>query len=115
MDHEAGFIQVKVCCNSLDKNEPCNWKSLDAWKKKPPRRLATYKIRCFIFQCSGIQCASGEEAKTYVSVFDHDVNNNQTIVKEGANPVIREIIDVWASMTNLEGNNAPPILINVWD
>ena len=48
-DHEAGMIQMKFSINDKAKNGPVEFKSFDAWKKPPPRRLGSKKIRCFIF------------------------------------------------------------------
>ena len=48
-DHEAGMIQMKFSINDKAKNGPMEFKQFDAWKKPPPRRLGSKKIRCFIF------------------------------------------------------------------
>lgn len=48
-DHEAGMIQIKFSINAKHENGPVDYKQYDAWKKPPPRRLGSKKIRCFIF------------------------------------------------------------------
>ena len=48
-DHEAGMIQIKLSINNATMNGPVDFKTFDAWKKPPPRRLGSKKIRCFIF------------------------------------------------------------------
>lgn len=48
-DHEAGLIQLKLSINDKAANGSAEYKQHEAWKKPPPRRLNTKKIRCFIF------------------------------------------------------------------
>ena len=48
-DHEAGLIQLKLSINDKAANGSVEYKQHEAWKKPPPRRLNTKKIRCFIF------------------------------------------------------------------
>ena len=113
LDHDAGFIQIKLSCNSLQRNGLADWKSLNAWKRNPPRRLGASKVRCFIFQCRGLQTASGDEASPFVSVFDSDGKPSLTTIRRGANPIFEQIIDVSTAYAKLE--NAPPMVISVWD
>lgn len=47
--YEAGLVSLKITLNHKSKNGPIDYKKLDAWKKPPPKRLKSYKIRCFIF------------------------------------------------------------------
>lgn len=46
---EAGLIQVKMCFSNKTQAGPINYKQFAAWKKPPPKRLRSWKIRCFIF------------------------------------------------------------------
>ena len=48
-DHEAGMIQMKFSINAKHENGEIDYKQFKAWKKPPPRRLGSKKIRCFIF------------------------------------------------------------------
>jgi hypothetical protein len=48
-DHEAGMIQMKFSINAKHLNGAVEFKNYEAWKKPPPRRLGSKKIRCFIF------------------------------------------------------------------
>jgi len=46
---EAGLISVKLSLNHKSKNGAVNFAQQEAWKKPPPKRLSSWKIRCFIF------------------------------------------------------------------
>ena len=46
---EAGLIQVKLSINDITKNGNVDFTKLEAWRKPPPKRLSSWKIRCFIF------------------------------------------------------------------
>ena len=48
-DWDAGVLQIKMSINDKAKNGPVEYKQFDAWKRPPPRRLMSKKIRCFIF------------------------------------------------------------------
>jgi hypothetical protein len=47
--YEAGLISVKLSINNKTKNGPADFKKQETWKKPPTKRLASWKIRCFIF------------------------------------------------------------------
>ena len=53
-DHQAGMVQLKITCNALATNGPMNLKDFESWKRPPPRRLGSYKLRCYIFKVEGI-------------------------------------------------------------
>ena len=49
-NYEAGMISMKMTINHKAKNGPLDIKRPDSiWKKLPPKRLKSWKIRCFIF------------------------------------------------------------------
>ena len=48
-DYEAGLVQVKISINAKHLSGSVDYKQYDAWKRPPPRRLMSKKIRCFIF------------------------------------------------------------------
>lgn len=77
--YEAGLIQVKMSINDRQTNGPCDFSKLDAWKKPPPRRLQSFKIRCFIFQCRNIPSADTEgTSDAYITVWNPDGKQYQT-------------------------------------
>ena len=49
--HEAGMIQLKLSICNLQHTPDPIWNQYKAWAHPPPKRLSTYKIRAFIFQC----------------------------------------------------------------
>lgn len=70
---EAGLIQVKLSLNHKSKNGPVDWKKVEAWKKPPPKRLSSWKIRVFIFQCKDIPSADSDGASDpYISIWNPD-------------------------------------------
>lgn len=48
-EFEAGLVQLKMTINDKKNNGPLEFSKHDAWKKPPPKRLRSWKIRCFIF------------------------------------------------------------------
>ena len=118
-DHEAGLIQFKICCHSLEQDPPVNFQSYEAWKRPAPRRLGSYKIRCFIFECKDINLTKTNtdgSQKLSISVWDIDGKQSQTSIKENSGPnntFFHETIDVNTSMLNRE--TAPPIVLNLWN
>ena len=117
-DHEAGLIQFKISCHSLDHDPPVNFKSYDAWKRPAPKRLSSWKIRCFIFECRDINLTKTNNDGSQnlsISVWDIDGKLSQTSIKEnnGPNTLFHETIDVSTAMLNRE--TAPPIVLSLWN
>ena len=114
-DHEAGMIQMKFSINDKAKNGPCDFKTYDAWKKPPPRRLGSKKIRCFIFQCRDIPAADSDGASdSYISVWNPEGETYKTrMIEDSLNPIYFETIEMLYDMADME--TAPPIIFNIWD
>lgn len=114
-DHEAGMIQMKFSINAKGMNGPVDYKTFDAWKKPPPRRLGSKKIRCFIFQCRGIPSADSDgSSDSYISVWNPEGEQYRTrTIEDSLNPIYFETIEMLYDMADLE--TAPPIIFNIWD
>ena len=48
-DYEAGLIQIKMTLVNKALEPNVNYAQFESWKMKPPKRLNSYKIRCYIF------------------------------------------------------------------
>ena len=112
-DHEAGMIQMKFSINPKAKN--IDYKTYSAWKKPPPRRLGSKKIRCFIFQCRDIPAADSDGASdSYISVWNPEGETYKTkMIEDSLNPIYFETIEMLYDMADME--TAPPIIFNIWD
>ena len=114
-DHEAGMLQIKFSINAKHLNGPVDFKTFDAWKKPPPRRLGSKKIRCFIFQCRDIPSADSDgSSDSYISVWNPEGESYKTrTIDDSLNPIYFETIEMLYDMADLE--TAPPIVFNIWD
>jgi len=114
-DHEAGMIQMKFSINAKHLNGPVEFKNYEAWKKPPPRRLGSKKIRCFIFQCRDIPSADEDgSSDSYISIWNPEGTKlNTRKIEDSLNPIYFETIEMLYDMADLE--SAPPIILNVWD
>ena len=45
----AGMFQMKLSINDKTKNGSKDFKTFKAWMKPPPKRLSSWKIRCYIY------------------------------------------------------------------
>jgi len=118
--YEAGLVQVKMAVRHVSKMEregtPVrDWKEYNAWKKPPPKRMSSYKIRCFIFQCKDIPSADSDgTSDPYISVWNPDNKEIKTkVVEDNLNPIFLETLEVQYEFEKFE--NAPPIVLNIWD
>jgi len=46
---KAGMISFKLSINDKTKNGSIDFKQYNAWKKPPPKRLSSWKIRAYIY------------------------------------------------------------------
>lgn len=114
-DHEAGMLQIKLSVNNKQMNGPVDYKTFDAWKKPPPRRLGSKKIRCFLFQCRDIPAADEDgSSDSYISVWNPNNEDLRTRkIEDSVNPIYYETIEMTYDFSDLE--TAPPIILNIWD
>ena len=114
-DYEAGLIQMKISINDKKKNGPINYSQFPAWKKPPPRRLNSKKIRCFIFQCRGIPAADEDgSSDAYISIWNQEGTEMKTkTIEDSLNPIYFETVELLYDMADLD--QAPPIVLNIWD
>ena len=70
-DYDAGMLQLKLAIIDVQKNGMVDFEKMPGWKKKPPRRLGSKKIRCFIYQCRNIPSADADgSSDSYISVWN---------------------------------------------
>lgn len=68
--HMAGMFQMKLAINNPTVNGVVDWRQLPAWKKPPPKRLNSYKMRAFIFQCKDIPSADEDgSSDPYIQIW----------------------------------------------
>ena len=114
-DYDAGMIQMKLALNAKHLNGPVDFKQYDAWKRPPPRRLATKKVRCFIFQCRDIPAGDEDgQSDAYVTVWNPSGDDHSTkVMEKNLNPIFFETVEMEYEMSDIA--NSPPIVINMWD
>ena len=73
-NYEAGLISIKMSILHKSKVGVVDYKRADSvWKKAPPKRLKSWKIRCFIFQCKDIPSADSDgTSDPYISLWNQD-------------------------------------------
>ena len=94
---------------------PVEYAKLEAWKKPPPKRLSSWKIRCFIFQCKDIPSADSDGASDpYIKIWNPDDKKVQTrVIDDNINPIFFEALEIYYDFDRIE--NAPPIVLDIWD
>ena len=114
-DHESGMIQMKLSINAKAINGPIDYKQFEAWKRAPPRRLGSKKIRCFIFQCRDIPSADEDgSSDSYITVWNPEgVEHKTKMIEDSLNPIYFQTIEILYDMVDME--TAPPIILNIWD
>lgn len=115
-DYEAGMIQFKMSINDETLNGPADFKSMASWKKMPPKRLESVKIRCFIFQCRDIPAADADgSSDSYISIWNPDgkAEVKTRIIEDSLNPIYFETLEMLYDMADLD--NSPPIVLDIWD
>ena len=96
-------------------DQPVTFKQFDAWKKPPPRRLGSRKIRCYLFQCRDIPSADSDgSSDAYISVWNNEgIKLATQTIEDSLNPIYFETIELMYDMVDL--SSAPPIILNIWD
>lgn len=110
------MISVKIAITHKKAGAPpISYNQMEAWKKPPPKRLSSWKIRCFIFQCKDIPSADSDGASDpYISVWNPDGKKIRTqTIEDNINPIFFEAVEIYYDYEGLP--NAPPIVFNIWD
>ena len=104
-----------MAINDKQKNGSIDYSKFTAWKKKPPRRLGSKKIRCFIFQCRNIPSADADgSSDSFISVWNPEGDHYRTqCIEDSLNPIYLETIEMLYDMADLD--TAPPVVLNIWD
>lgn len=116
------MIQIKMSIHDrvASGGSAINFKDFAAWKKAPPRRLGSKKIRCFIFQCRNIPSADSDgSSDSYITVWNPEGGGKNKehymtpVIEDSLNPIYLHTIEMLYDMADLE--TAPPIVFNIWD
>lgn len=113
--YDAGMIQVKIAINHKQKNGPVDFKKLNAWKKPPAKRLGSWKIRCFIFQCKDLPPADCDgSSDPYISLWNPEKKKIETqVIEDNNNPLFYEVLELYYDYDDIK--DAPPVVLNIWD
>jgi Ca2+-dependent lipid-binding protein len=92
-----------------------DYKTFDAWKKAPPKRLSSWKLRTYIYQCKDLPAAdSNGSSDPYIEVWSTDKKKCKTpVVEDNCNPIFFSTLDVYLDFATKV--DAPPIILNIWD
>ena len=114
-DWKAGMVSIKLSINDVTKNGPVDFKKYDCWKKPPPKRMSSWKVRAFLFQCRDLPAAdSNGSADPYITVWSPEKEKQKTtVVEDNLNPMFFETLDVYLDFVTPE--EAPPVFLNVFD
>lgn len=112
---KAGMFQMKLSINDKTLNGSKNFKEHKAWMKPPPKRLSSWKIRCYIYQCKDLPAADSEgSSDAYIEAWSTDKEKQKTsVVEDNNNPIFFETLEIYADFTS--PNEAPPMILNIWD
>ena len=112
---KAGMFSMKICINQVSKNGILDFKAYDAWKKPPPKRLNSWKIRAYIYQCKDLPAAdSSGSSDPYVELWSTDKKKALTpFVEDNCNPIFFSAVEIFYDFNTI--NDAPPIILNIWD
>jgi len=117
--HEAGMISMKLSIVKQDEENAVDWKKFFAWKKKPPSRMTSYKVRIYIFQCKDLPAADSDgSSDPYITVFNpdgkahHDHHRTRT-VNDTVNPLFYQALQIDYDFLDLD--TAPPIVLDCYD
>lgn len=109
------MIQVKLAMNHKSKNGPMDFKKYDSWKKPPPKRLNSWKIRAYIYQCKDLP--AGDDNGTsdpFIEVWSPDEKVSKTpTVEDNNNPIFFSTCEIYYDFMTQE--DAPPIILNIFD
>lgn len=108
------MVSIKL---SVKKKEfgPHDFKSQDAWSSPPPKRMGSWKIRCYLFQCRDIPAADDDgSSDPFIRVWSCDEKKIDTkIIDDNLNPIFMTCKDVIYDFDTEE--EAPPIILEVYD
>ena len=86
-------------------NGTVNFKEQPAWKKDPPRRVAAYTLRCFIFQCRDLPAADSDASSDpFIKIFNCTGDDVRTgIIEDNVNPIFMECKEVGLDFNDKDG------------
>jgi hypothetical protein len=71
--YDAGMVSIKMSINHKTKNGSCDFTKYNAWRKPPPKRYSSYRIRCFVYQCKDIPSADSDgSSDPYIVIWNPD-------------------------------------------
>lgn len=114
------MVSVKIGVARLAQhgNGSINWKSHNAWKKMPPKRVMAYTLRAFIFQCRDLPAADSDgSSDPFIKIFNTGDEEIETdVIEDNVNPIFMECLEVGLDFVDYQKySDAPPIVMDVLD
>jgi len=81
---------MKMSFHSKTENGDIDYKQFNSWKKPPPKRISSWKVRCYIYQCKDLPAADSEgSSDAYIEAWQPDKKNKQQtmVVEDNNNPI----------------------------
>lgn len=109
------MFSLKLSMNSVTENGLIDYKQYEAWKKPPPKRLMSWKIRAYIYQCKNLPAAdSNGSSDPYIEFWSTDKNKQKTpVVEDNCNPIFLSVLETFMDFSSK--SEAPPLILNIWD
>jgi Ca2+-dependent lipid-binding protein len=109
------MFSLKLSIHHLTQFGNVDFKTFEAWKKPPPKRLSSWKLRTYIYQCKDLPAADSEgSSDPYIEVWSTDKKKGRTItIEDNCNPIFFSCIEVYMDFSAKA--DAPPIILNIWD
>ena len=92
-EFDAGMISLKLSIHNKTTDGEIDFTKYDAWKKPPPKRLNSIKVRCHIYQCRDLPAADDTGASDpYIEIWSPEKEKIlTTVIENNVNPVIYRI------------------------
>ena len=114
--YRAGMLSFKLTIHDLSTG-PLDVKSLPEWNSRLPDRPASFKARCYIFQCKELPAAdSNGTSDPYIEVWSPhgEAEERRTkVVEDNINPIFYGCVEVMFYALDLK--TAPPMVLEIYD
>ncbi len=104
-----------MAINNKTLNGEANLKEQQAWKKPPPKRMNSWKIRAYIYQCKDLPAADDNgSSDPYIHLWSPDKAKAITPwVEDNCNPIFFSSLEIYYDFITIQ--DAPPLILNIWD
>ena len=106
---------MKFSINNKSMNGAVDFSQYNAWKKPAPKRLNSWKIRAYLYQCKDLPAADDNgSSDPYIEVWSSDKNKSLTpFIEDNCNPIFFSALEIYYDYQTPA--DAPPIILNIWD